>query len=135
MNRVILEHVGHVLAINERIVDGNDLDVIAFHSCSCDQTSNSTETCRARAVSDRVQLQCSMPQRLQRSALYSPLMPILTFSLLLEVVAVGGFSAATALMLASALTVTALTGANTVCALRALDDTRLWEATLHCRKL
>lgn len=44
VNRVVLEHVGHILAIDERVVDSNNLDVITFHSCSRHQAADSAET-------------------------------------------------------------------------------------------
>ena len=44
MNRVVLEHVGHILAIDERVIDSNNLDVITFHSCSRHQAADSAET-------------------------------------------------------------------------------------------
>ena len=47
MNRVVLEHVGHILAINERVIYSNNLDVIALHGCSRHQAANSAETCGA----------------------------------------------------------------------------------------
>ncbi len=63
VNRVVFEHVGHILAINERVIDSNNLDVIAFHSCSGHQAANSAETygayvpqigCKQFACSDRL---------------------------------------------------------------------------------
>lgn len=43
VNRVVLEHVGHILAIDERVVDSNNLDVITFHSRSRHQAADSAE--------------------------------------------------------------------------------------------
>lgn len=44
MNGVILEHVDHVVERNERVVDSNNLDVIAFQGSTKDNTTNTTET-------------------------------------------------------------------------------------------
>lgn len=44
MNGVILEHVDHVVKRNERVVDSNNLDVIAFQGSTKDNTTNTTET-------------------------------------------------------------------------------------------
>lgn len=44
VNGVILEHVDHVVKRNERVVDSNNLNVIAFQGSTKDNTTNTTET-------------------------------------------------------------------------------------------
>lgn len=44
VNGVILEHVDHVVERNERVVDSNNLNVIAFQGSTKDNTTNTTET-------------------------------------------------------------------------------------------
>jgi len=41
---VVLVHVDHVLEINERVIDGDDLDVLVQDSVPEYDTANSTET-------------------------------------------------------------------------------------------
>ena len=43
---VVLEHVCHVLAVNERIVDCHYFNVIALHCCASDETTDPAKTCR-----------------------------------------------------------------------------------------
>lgn len=44
VNGVILEHVDHVVKRNERVVDSNNLNVIAFQGSTKDNTTDTTET-------------------------------------------------------------------------------------------
>mmetsp|Transcript_5694 Transcript_5694/g.14613 ORF Transcript_5694/g.14613 Transcript_5694/m.14613 type:complete len:438 (-) Transcript_5694:148-1461(-) len=40
---VVLEHVGHVLGVDERVVHGNDLDVVASQAYAHDEAANAAE--------------------------------------------------------------------------------------------
>jgi hypothetical protein len=44
VNGIVLQHVDHIVEGNERIVDGNNIDVRAIDSSAEDNTANTTET-------------------------------------------------------------------------------------------
>jgi hypothetical protein len=44
VNRVILEHIDHIFQRNERIVDGNNLNIGVGERCTKDNTTNTTKT-------------------------------------------------------------------------------------------
>jgi hypothetical protein len=48
MDGIILEHVDHVLKIDEGVVDGDDIELREGESVTEDDASDATETVRSR---------------------------------------------------------------------------------------
>lgn len=46
MHRVVLEHVGHVCGVEEGVVDGDHLDVVAHERHARHEAADAAETCR-----------------------------------------------------------------------------------------
>jgi hypothetical protein len=44
MDGIELEHVDHVVEVNEGVVDSNNLDVLKLESITVDNAANTTET-------------------------------------------------------------------------------------------
>ena len=44
MGRVVFQHIDHVIHINERVIDCNDIHIAPFQCCTEKQTTDSTKT-------------------------------------------------------------------------------------------